>query len=163
MMVTKLVRGMFKSIIPFIVWQLDLISLKISIIQDCEDALTNWVEAKAAVRSRLSIRGSRQRRTHGRGTRVGNGEGISLADQDRPLLRGSGEWVPADEHGRHRARREEDDEYEDITDGEEERIRHLDGEGIRTPRRERDGPITIGGISDGLRGRDDERSRGISD
>lgn len=79
------------------------------------------------------------------------------------MLRGSGEWVPADEHSRHRARREEDDEYEDITDGEEEHIRHADGEGIRTPRRERDGPIAVGGISDGLRGHEDERGRGISD
>lgn len=112
------------------------------------------------MRSRLSVRGSRQRRTHGRGTRVGNGEGISLADQDRPMPRGSGEWVPAEEHGRHRARREEDDEYEDITDGEEERIRRVDGEEIRTSHRE---PITLSGTSDGLRGRDNERSRGISD
>lgn len=79
------------------------------------------------------------------------------------MPRGSGEWVPADEHGRHRARREEDDEYEDITDGEEERIRRVDGEDIRTSRRERGEPITLGGSADGLRGRGDERSRGLSD
>lgn len=79
------------------------------------------------------------------------------------MPRGSGEWVPADEHSRHRARREEDDEYEDITDGEEERIRHMNGEETRTLHRERDGPTTLGGTSDGLRGREDERSRGISD
>lgn len=136
--------------------------MKSSIIQDCEDALTNWVEAKAAVRSRLSVRGSRQRRTHGRGTRVGTGEGVNLADQDRPLQRGSGEWVPADEHHRHRAQREEDDEYEDITDGEDERTRHVGSGETRHSRREQaETPLLNSG--DGLRGREDERHRVLSD
>ncbi|KAH0610232.1 uncharacterized protein H6S33_011759 [Morchella sextelata] len=110
------------------------------IIQDCEDALTNWVEAKAAVRSRLSQRGSRPRRTHGRGTRAGAGEGVSLADQDRPMQRGSGEWVPADEH-HHRNHRENDDDYEDITDDENGHHRHLDSDGARGMRGARNGAI----------------------
>ncbi|PWW78517.1 hypothetical protein C7212DRAFT_278057 [Tuber magnatum] len=101
------------------------------IIQDCEDALTNWVESKAAVKSRLSVRGSRQRRTHGRGTRSGNfGEPVTLTDQDRPM-RSSGVWVPADEHERHRThgapaldRADDDDQYEDITDDEVDRGNH---------------------------------------
>lgn len=111
------------------------------IIQDCEDALTNWVEAKAAVRSRLSQRGSRPRRTHGRGTRAGAGEGVSLADQDRPMQRGSGEWVPADEH-HHRNHRENDDDYEDIADDENgHHHRHLDGDGARGMRGARNGAV----------------------
>lgn len=118
-----------------------LINLPYSIIQDCEDALTNWVEAKAAVRSRLSQRGSRPRRTHGRGTRAGAGEGVSLADQDRPMQRGSGEWVPADEH-HHRNHRENDDDYEDIADDENgHHHRHLDGDGARGMRGARNGAV----------------------
>jgi len=74
------------------------------------------------------VRGSRQRRTHGRGTRSGSAGGpVSLTDQDRPM-RGSGVWVPADEHERHRTqgapaldRADDDDQYEDITDDEVDR------------------------------------------
>lgn len=83
-----------------------------SIIQDCEDALTNWTESKAAVRSRLSVRGSRPHRTGGRASR--SRRPVSLTDQDRPMSADEG-WVPADEHERNRGN---DDEYEDIVDDE---------------------------------------------
>ena len=84
---------------------------------DCEDALTNWVESRAQVRSRLSQRGSRQRRTGGRASRVRH----NLADQDRPLQDERG-WVPANEHERKSntvaLNRDDEDDYEDITDDE---------------------------------------------
>lgn len=131
-----------------------LTNLLYSIIQDCEDALTNWVEAKAAVRSRLSQRGSRPHRTHGRVTRAGAGEGVSLADQDRPMQRGSSEWVPADEH-HHRNHRENDDDYEDITDDENGHHRHLDGDGTRGMRGARNGAVLNDGGAE-LHARDGE-------
>jgi hypothetical protein len=90
-----------------------------SIIQDCEDALTNWVESKAQVRPRLSQRGARPRRTGGRASRVR--QPINLAGQDRPL-HDDQSWVPADEHERtannNVALNQEEDEYEDLTDDE---------------------------------------------
>ncbi|KAL7266977.1 lipid-binding protein [Rhizina undulata] len=90
-----------------------------AIIQDCEDSLTNWVEATSAIKPRLSVRTSRARRTNGR---VRN-ERVSLTHQDRPLH--DNDWVPADEHeraGRHVVlNRADNDEYEDITDDEEAR------------------------------------------
>ncbi|TGZ84157.1 putative cell wall integrity signaling protein Lsp1 [Ascodesmis nigricans] len=86
-----------------------------SIIQDCEDALTNWVESRAAVRSRLSVRGSRPRRTGGRASRAR--QPVNLSDQDRPMHDEG--WVPADEHERQGVTLNRgDDEYEDVTDDE---------------------------------------------
>ncbi|KAF8472729.1 Eisosome component PIL1/LSP1, partial [Kalaharituber pfeilii] len=66
-----------------------------SIIQDCENALVNWIPARAAVKSRLSVR-SRSR--NARRLARARGEGISLTHQDRPMKTGSGVWVPAEEH-----------------------------------------------------------------
>lgn len=82
--------------------------------------MTNWVESKAQVRPRLSVRGARPRRTGGRASR--SRQGVSLADQDRPMSNEEG-WVPADEHERTRGH---DDEYEDITDDEHQHTHHLD-------------------------------------
>ncbi|KAI5802272.1 Eisosome component PIL1-domain-containing protein [Pyronema domesticum] len=94
-----------------------------NIIQDCEDALTNWTESRAVIRPRLSVRGSRPRRTHGRASRTR--QPISLSDQDRPLHDDHHGWVPAEEHERksgrnhnHVALNRDDDEYEDISDDE---------------------------------------------
>lgn len=82
-----------------------------SIIQDCEDALTNWVQQNAAVSSKLSTRArtlSQRRRNAARR----QGEGIDLSHQDQPLdSRESGVWVPASEH--HQGNGYEDDEEED--------------------------------------------------
>jgi hypothetical protein len=85
--------------------------LKLSrIIQDCEDALTNWVTQNAAVSSKLSTRArtlSQRRKNRIRG------DGIDLSHQDQAMDRESGLWVPASEH---RA----GDEYEDEEEEEEE-------------------------------------------
>ena len=94
--------------------------LTCSIIQDCEDALTNWVSANAAVSSKLSTRARTlsQRRHQNRGQR-NQGEGVDLASQDQPMSgkdRESGLWVPA---GAHREYQDDDEEEED-----EEEVAH---------------------------------------
>ncbi|KAF2476556.1 uncharacterized protein BDR25DRAFT_252640 [Lindgomyces ingoldianus] len=69
-----------------------------AIIQDCEDALTNWVQQNASVTSKLSVRArtlSQRRRNAARR----QGEGVDLSHQDQPLdNRESGLWIPASEH-----------------------------------------------------------------
>ena len=68
-----------------------------AIIQDCEDALTNWVEQNAAVKSKLSTRArTLSQRRHNRH----QGEGVDLAHQDQPMegSRESGLWIPASQH-----------------------------------------------------------------
>ncbi|KAH7321263.1 Eisosome component PIL1-domain-containing protein [Stachybotrys elegans] len=65
-----------------------------AIIQDCEDALTNWVTSNAAVSSKLSTRSrtlSQRRRNNIRN----RGEGHDLSGQDAPLNDGSS-WVARD-------------------------------------------------------------------
>lgn len=62
-----------------------------SIIQDCEDSLTNWVEQAAAVSSKLSTR----TRTLSQ-RRKARAEGVDLSSQDP--TRESGMWVPAGQH-----------------------------------------------------------------
>jgi len=84
-----------------------------AIIQDCEDALTNWVQQNAAVTSKLSVR-SRTLSQRRRNAARRQGEGIDLSHQDQPLdNRESGLWVPASEH--HRNGYEEDEEEEDAS------------------------------------------------
>lgn len=59
-----------------------------AIIQDCEDALTNWVTQNAAVSSKLSTRSrtlSQRRRTNIRN----RNDGLDLSGQDAPLNDGS--------------------------------------------------------------------------
>ena len=93
-----------------------------AIIQDCEDALTNWVDSKAAVKSSLSSRArtlSQRRRNNIRR----NAEGHDLSGQDPPLHdRESGMWVPASAH------KANNEEYED--DGEEEEEGGEEAEGV---------------------------------
>lgn len=87
-----------------------------SIIQDCEDALTNWVTANAAVKPKLSTRARNlsQRRRRDRD----QGEGVDLSGQDSSMKdRESGLWVPA---GAHREYQNDDDEEEE--EEEEERV-----------------------------------------
>jgi len=66
-----------------------------SIIQDCEDALTNWVESNAAVSSKVSARSRTlsQRRSQ----KMQAGSGLDLSGQDQSMTgdRQSGLWVPA--------------------------------------------------------------------
>lgn len=65
-----------------------------AIIQDCEDALTNWVTSNAVVSSKLSTRArtlSQRRRNNIRN----RGEGHDLSGQDVPLNDGSS-WTARD-------------------------------------------------------------------
>ncbi len=109
MMVTKLAKRKFLAPFPFLVCAIaDITSF--SIIQDCEDALTNWVTANAAVKPKLSTRArnlSQRRHQH-----RDQGEGVDLSGQDSSMKdnRESGLWVPA---GAHR-------EYQNADDDEEE-------------------------------------------
>lgn len=64
-----------------------------AIIQDCEDALTNWVEQNAAVSSKLSTR-SRTLSQRRQATRSGAGHDLSGQDADHD----SSHWVPASAH-----------------------------------------------------------------
>lgn len=64
-----------------------------AIIQDCEDALTNWVSSNAVVSSKLSTRArtlSQRRRNN-----IRRGEGHDLSGQDMPLNDGSS-WTARD-------------------------------------------------------------------
>ncbi|KAL9051814.1 MAG: hypothetical protein Q9206_004558 [Seirophora lacunosa] len=89
-----------------------------AIIQDCEDALTNWVTANAAVKPKLSTRARNlSQRRH---QRREQGEGVDLSGQDSSMKdRDSGGlWVPAGAHREYQ--NDEDDEEEEE---EEEEVR----------------------------------------
>jgi hypothetical protein len=81
-----------------------------AIIQDCEDALTNWVTQNAAVKSSLSQRSRTlsQRRKNRR-----QGEGVDLTHQDAPL--DNPDWVPASHHPNGGEYDDEDEEEEAST------------------------------------------------
>lgn len=87
-----------------------------AIIQDCEDALTNWVQGNAAVSSSLSTRARTlsQRRKNAAAKR---GEGVDLSNQDAPLKGDRDSWVPAGQHGEYE-QEEDDDEEDEIANGE---------------------------------------------
>ena len=87
-----------------------------SIIQDCEDSLTNWVEQNAAVSSKLS---TRSRTLSQRRAPRNTGEGHDLAGQDQPLEnRESGLWIPASQHQAHDYDDEDDEIATSTVDGE---------------------------------------------
>lgn len=90
-----------------------------AIIQDCEDALTNWLEQNAAVKSNLSTRARTlsQRRQKNR-------EGVDLSHQDQPLDNRDS-WIPAVEHGQNYDE-EEDGELDDEKAESEARGREED-------------------------------------
>ncbi|KAF2741913.1 hypothetical protein M011DRAFT_497838 [Sporormia fimetaria CBS 119925] len=70
-----------------------------AIIQDCEDALTNWVQQNAAVSSKLSTRARTLSQRRRSASRRRQGEGVDLSGQDQPMEgRESGLWIPASEH-----------------------------------------------------------------
>lgn len=73
-----------------------------AIIQDCEDALTTWVDSKAAVTAKLSTR-ARNLSQRRRNNIARNAEGHDLSGQDR-------EWVTA---GAHQGSEEYDEEEEE--------------------------------------------------
>jgi len=77
-----------------------------AIIQDCEDALTNWVAQNAAVKSTLSTRArtlSQRRRARAKP------DPVDLSAQDAPMDRDG--WVNAADH--HRAAYEDGDEEDE--------------------------------------------------
>ncbi|KAL2287788.1 hypothetical protein FJTKL_04617 [Diaporthe vaccinii] len=83
-----------------------------AIIQDCEDALTNWVTQKAAVSSKLSTR-ARTLSTRRRNNIKARSEGHDLSTQDVPL-NDRDSWVPAGQHkGEYDDEEEEEEEEED--------------------------------------------------
>ncbi|KAK7885709.1 lipid-binding protein [Exophiala xenobiotica] len=94
-----------------------------AIIQDCEDALTNWVSSRAQVASKLSTRSRNlsQRRKNA-AKREG---GVDLADQDKPMKDDRDSWVPAGQHGEYE--QDEEDE-EDEEEGEDEHREGANGE-----------------------------------
>ncbi|KAK8074881.1 lipid-binding protein [Apiospora hydei] len=70
-----------------------------AIIQDCEDALTNWVTSNAAVSSKLSTR-ARTLSTRRRNNIKARSEGLDLSGQDAPL-NDRDSWVAAGDHKGH--------------------------------------------------------------
>lgn len=97
-----------------------------AIIQDCEDALTNWVSSKAVVKSNLSTRSRTLSQRH-RDNTSRTREGVDLSSQDQPL-KDRDSWVPADQHPGYQP----EDEGEDVAstvDGETPRGREEE----RTP------------------------------
>ncbi|MCJ1230852.1 Eisosome core component [Toensbergia leucococca] len=85
-----------------------------AIIQDCEDALTNWVTANAAVAPKLSVHARNLSQRRQNRAQRNQGEGVDLASQDEPLKdRGSGLWVPADSHRQYQGDEEEEEEEEE--------------------------------------------------
>ncbi|KAK2596987.1 hypothetical protein N8I77_012863 [Diaporthe amygdali] len=84
-----------------------------AIIQDCEDALTNWVTQKAAVSSKLSTR-ARTLSTRRRNNIKARSEGHDLSHQDAPL-NDRDSWVPA---GQHKGEYDDEDEDEEEEDDE---------------------------------------------
>lgn len=80
-----------------------------AIIQDCEDALTNWVKGNAAVSAKLSTRARTlsQRRKANAAKRA---EGVDLTGQDKPMEGDRDSWVPAAQHGEYEEEEEEEEE-----------------------------------------------------
>lgn len=86
-----------------------------AIIQDCEDALTNWVSQNAAVKSNLSSRA--RTLSQRRKARAKAEAGVDLSGQDQPMDRDS--WVNASDH---RATYEDGEEEEEEDEEAEENV-----------------------------------------
>ncbi|RMJ24413.1 hypothetical protein PHISP_04722 [Aspergillus sp. HF37] len=69
-----------------------------AIIQDCEEALVNWVSSKAAVKPSLSTRSRTLSQRHRENTTKSRTEGIDLSCQDEPMKTDRESWVPAEQH-----------------------------------------------------------------
>lgn len=83
-----------------------------AIIQDCEDALTNWVESKATVKASLSSRA--RTLSQRRKSKIANGQGHDLSQQDQAMPGERDSWVPASQHGEYENEDEEDEDEEDV-------------------------------------------------
>lgn len=93
-----------------------------AIIQDCEDALANWVSSKAVVQSNLSTRS----RTLSQRQRENASRAVDLSGQDQPMKGDRDSWLPADQHPSYEA---EEGEEASTVDGETPRGR----EEVRAP------------------------------
>ncbi|GES61401.1 cell wall integrity signaling protein Lsp1 [Aspergillus terreus] len=67
-----------------------------AIIQDCEEALANWVSSKAAVKSSMSTRTRTLSQRHRESLK--SREGVDLSAQDQPMRGDRDSWVAADQH-----------------------------------------------------------------
>ena len=92
------------------------------IIQDCEDALTNWVTQNAQVSSKLSTR-ARNLSTR-RKQRAAEGHDLSGQDSS---MKDRDSWVPAEQHGDYAQGEEEEEEEEEEETSAADRGR---GEGV---------------------------------
>lgn len=90
-----------------------------AIIQDCEDALSNWVTSKAVVKSSLSQR-SRTLSQRQRNNAAKRGEGVDLSGQDAPMTGDRDSWLPADQHPSYTDDHEEGASMDGETRGREE-------------------------------------------
>ncbi|PFH60549.1 hypothetical protein XA68_10792 [Ophiocordyceps unilateralis] len=99
-----------------------------AIIQDCENALTNWVTANASVNPKLSTRSRTlsQRRRNNIRART---EGHDLSHQDTPLNDNNSWAEHDDDEDEEEEEEEEDDEEEEEEEHEDRRIAAPDGEG----------------------------------
>jgi hypothetical protein len=82
-----------------------------AIIQDCEDALTNWVTKNASVKSNLSTRS--RTLSQRRKAKIANREGHDLTGQDQPMKSDRDSWVPAGQHGDTYTNQEEEEDEEE--------------------------------------------------
>lgn len=95
-----------------------------AIIQDCEDALTNWVEQNASVKPKLSTRARTLSQRRKAAVNRQHGEGVDLSHQDQAMEgRDSGLWVPAEQHQHHaggdRYEEDDDDDEAQVANGEQ--------------------------------------------
>ncbi len=89
-----------------------------AIIQDCEEALTNWVSSNAAVSAKLSTR-ARTLSTRRRNNIKARSEGLDLSGQDVPL-NDRDSWVAAGDH--------KGEEYEEESDVDDQAHSILDSD-----------------------------------
>jgi hypothetical protein len=89
-----------------------------AIIQDCEDALTNWVQGNAVVSSKLSTRSRTLSQRRKNAAAKHNSEGHDLSGQDAPLKGDRNSWVPAGQHGEYEQEEDEEEDEEEAPNGE---------------------------------------------
>lgn len=102
-----------------------------SIIQDCEEALTNWVSSKAVVKAPMSSRSRTLSQRHRENVSKSRTDGIDLSCQDEPMKSDRDSWVPADQHASYHV--EEDGVEEASTVEVENRGREEEREPVPDP------------------------------
>lgn len=89
-----------------------------AIIQDCEEALMNWVSTKAAVKPSLSTRSRSLSQRHRENINKSRTEGVDLSCQDQPMKGDRDSWLPADQHPQYQPE-EDGEEASSAVDGEQ--------------------------------------------